>query len=166
MKIKIFLASSIVEFKEVRNEIGALVRRVQDILINDDIRVNLFICEYYDSSLSVRGRKQDDYMDELVKSDIFLMLVGKKLGDYTKEEFNKANECKNIQKEIIFIKNDAVDDSVISFKSEVHNNKNTKVYLDKSIEEVKQIILNSISLKLGNVNLVYENGIVKNKDSK
>ena len=41
------------------------------------------------------------------------------------------------------------------------SNKNTKVYLDKSIDTVKQIILDSISLKLGNISLVYENGIVK-----
>ena len=88
--IKIFLASSINEFKNERNEIGDLVRKIQDKLIDENIRIKLFECEFFDNSISMLGRKQNDYNKEIKNADIFIMIIGKRLGDYTKEEYNVA----------------------------------------------------------------------------
>ena len=57
-KLKIFLASSIVELKEERNEIGDFIRRIQDELIDMDYRIQLFECEFFDNSIALT-RKQD-----------------------------------------------------------------------------------------------------------
>ena len=76
-KIKIFLASSIREFEKERIAIGDIVRQIQNRIIDDGIRLDLFMCEFADNSMS-NGRMQERYNDELRKSDIFIMLIGKK----------------------------------------------------------------------------------------
>ncbi len=163
MHIKLFLASSIIEFENYRNEIGALIRRVQDIVIESDIRIHLFVCEYCDSSLSSRDSKQEDYMEELRTSDIFVMLIGKKLGNYTRKEYLESLKCPNIKREIIFLNEKNIDNSVTAFQEEIKNQKDIYTYYKKEKEEAKQIILDSISSKI-NMNLLYENGKVIIKD--
>ena len=88
-KYQIFLASSINEFKDERNEIGDLIRKIQDILIDYEIKIKLFECEFFDNTIAL-GRKQGEYNEQIKKSQSFIMLVGSKLGQYTLEEYNIA----------------------------------------------------------------------------
>lgn len=125
--IKIFLASSINEFKDERNEIGDLIRRIQDKLIDKNIRIKLFECEFFDNSISNLGRKQNDYNEENKTSDIFIMLIGKRLGNYTKEEYEVASKSKKPQLNIVF-KNVESDISVSSFKQEIISKSNINIY--------------------------------------
>lgn len=161
MHINMFLASSIIEFEDFRCEIGAFVRRIQDQLIDDGIRVHLFVCEYCDSSVSARGRKQDDYMEELKKSDIFLMLIGKKLGRYTEEEYDKACQCSQIVKKIVFLENKNIDNTVVKFQNKVKEDSHTFIYHTSDVDEIKNMILDSVCKKLDGIQLVYDNGKIK-----
>ena len=54
-KVKIFLASSIVEFKKERNLIGDVVRKLQDEWIEKEIRIKLFECEFFENNLVLGG---------------------------------------------------------------------------------------------------------------
>ena len=85
-EIKIFLASSINEFEKERNKIGDLVRRMQDELLEKGIRINLFECEFEDNAM-VKGRKQEQYNQKLRESDIMILLIGNRAGQFTVEEY-------------------------------------------------------------------------------
>lgn len=138
-KIKIFLASSIVEFKDIRHKIGEYVLEYNNKILDQEIKIKLFECEYYDSSISVLNRKQDEYMEILKESDIFVMFVGKKLGNYTKEEYELAKK-ENIQRNIFFFKSKDIDSSVIDFKKELINDHNAKIYEINIVQEIKDIL--------------------------
>jgi hypothetical protein len=62
---------------------------MENILIDHDIRLRMFRCEYADNSLADE-RKQNEFLREIDDSDIFLILAGKKLGAYTLEEYQYA----------------------------------------------------------------------------
>ena len=74
-KIKIFLASSIREFQKERIAIGDLFRQIQNDVIDLGIRLDLFMCEFEDNSMSL-GRMQERYNDKLKESNVFIMLIG------------------------------------------------------------------------------------------
>ncbi len=75
-KFQLFLASSINEFKNERTEIGNFFRKVENELIDYDIRTSLFECEFCDNSIE-NGRMQEKYNEVIRISDVFIMLVGK-----------------------------------------------------------------------------------------
>lgn len=137
-RIKIFLASSINEFKDERNEIGDLIRKIQDILIDYDVRIKLFECEFADNNISL-GRKQQEYNEQIKDSNIFLMLVGKTIGQYTLEEFNIAKQ-NNIKEIIVIFSNAEHDEKVKELKQEIKNVENVKEYEITSIKELNDII--------------------------
>ncbi len=150
-EIKIFLASSINEFETERNKIGDLVRRMQDDLLEKGIRINLFECEFEDNSM-VKGRKQEQYNQKLRESDVMILLIGKRAGEYTVEEYDVSKEVKGIRRFIFFKKCDA-DDSVAKFREKLGNDvlnggfKNKIKEYDEEEElynKVKEIINNSI----------------------
>ena len=62
-KLKVFLASSISEFKDLRNEIGDLVRVLQNRLIDENVIIDLFECEFADNTM-VMERMQETYNNE------------------------------------------------------------------------------------------------------
>lgn len=127
-KLKIFLASSIVEFKEERNEIGDFIRRIQDELIEWDYRIQLFECEFFDNSIALT-RKQDEYNEEIKKSDVFIMLVGSRLGNYTFEEFKIAKNISSIDINIIFKTHlEHIDETVTDFKRLIQNEERVAQY--------------------------------------
>ena len=153
---QIFLASSINEFKEERNEIGDFIRRIQDVLIDYDTKIKLFECEFHDNSIGL-GRKQEEYNKEIGKSQIFLMLIGKRVGQYTLEEYNVAIQSKVPNIWVLFKKVD-IDESVQEFKE--------KLTQDVSIGEfenaiqLKFWIAESIKNIIGDSMKVQEDGIV------
>lgn len=152
-EIKIFLASSINEFENERNKIGDLVRKMQNELLEKGIRINLFECEFEDNAM-VKGRKQEQYNQKLRESDIMILLVGNRVGEFTAEEYEVSKETKEI-KRFIFFKNCEADDSVAKFReklgADVYNSgfKNKiKEYDDeeKLYDEVKKIIIDNVSI--------------------
>ncbi len=144
-KIKIFLASSIVEFKNIRNLVGDTIRQIQNKLIDDGIRLDLFMCEYANNTMS-KGRMQERYNDELRKSDIFIMIIGKKVGEFTIEEYEVSKEINAIKRYILF-QNIESDNTVFEFKKNLENDKqkgieHTIILFKK--EELSSIVKNII----------------------
>ena len=150
-KLKIFLASSIVELKEERNEIGDFIRRIQDELIDMDYRIQLFECEFFDNSIALT-RKQDEYNDEIEKSDIFVMLVGSKLGNYTFEEFKIAKSISSIEINVIF-KNylEHIDETVSNFKRLIQNEERVNQYEYTDLPGLKYAIAQIIAKKISDL---------------
>lgn len=135
---QIFLASSINEFKDHRNEIGDFIRKIQDVLVDYDIKIKLFECEFHDNSIGI-GRKQDEYDEEIKKSQVFIMLIGKRLGEYTLEEYRIAME-NNIPQIHILYEDIEHDESVLSFKSQISKKAKTSKF--KTQEEINYYIAN------------------------
>lgn len=84
--IKVFIASSIVEFADVRDDIENFLWRLR---AERGLDVAPVRCETADPSMSVT-RKEDDYCGLIRDSDICLFLFDKKLGAYSLEEYEFA----------------------------------------------------------------------------
>lgn len=90
MKIlKIFLASSVVEFKNERQELAAFVNTLNKICVRKDLYLEMKLCEDISSAVAME-RKQNEYNECIRRSDYLLMLFGKSAGKYTIEEFDVA----------------------------------------------------------------------------
>ena len=87
--IHIFLGSSLDELRLDREEMGNYVRKLNDVYIDRGIYIKLYECEYENAAM-VKGRKQEEYNEEIRLSDIFLVLFYNKAGQYTIEEFREA----------------------------------------------------------------------------
>lgn len=93
--INIFLASSLEDASETNNlridrlEISDFIRSLNDRYLNRSVYFRLFRCENEDIAM-VNTRKQDEYNEHIKESDIFMVLFLKKVGAYTKEEFETA----------------------------------------------------------------------------
>ena len=90
-KIKIFLGSSISEEKLQidRVYIGDFIRQLNDTYIDSGIYFSLVKCEDYDNALATGG-KQREYDREIRESELVFFLFFKKVGDYTRHEFDIA----------------------------------------------------------------------------
>ena len=64
---------------------------MENALIDHGVSLRMFVCEYADNAIA-DGRKQDDFSREIDDCDIFLILVGKRLGAFTLEEYDYALE--------------------------------------------------------------------------
>ena len=91
-RIKIFLASSIKEFENERLALKNFNRQMENALIDHGISLRMFVCEYADNAIA-DGRKQDDFSREIDDCDVFLVLVGKRMGAFTLEEYEYALEA-------------------------------------------------------------------------
>lgn len=87
--IKIFLASSIVEFDRERVELQTYIARLNKEYIPRGIYFDLEVCENVTNALAVT-RKQDEYNDIIRASRYVYLLVGEKIGQFTEEEFDVA----------------------------------------------------------------------------
>ena len=87
--IHIFLGSSLDELCLDREEMGNYVRKLNDVYIDRGVYIKLYECEYENAAM-VKGRKQEEYNEEIRQSDIFLVLFYNKAGQYTIEEFREA----------------------------------------------------------------------------
>lgn len=94
--IKIFLASSIKEFENERMSFTIYLTKLNKIF-EEQYHTSIipFICETADSSYSREDTKQDEYNKEMAQSDMVIFLIGKRLGQYTREEFEFA--CKTFK---------------------------------------------------------------------
>lgn len=89
--IKIFLASSIVEFEKERRQLGDFVRSLNDTYVKRGIYFELIMCEDLTNSLAAE-RKQQEYNQSIRESQYFYVLFGRNAGAYTVEEFDVALE--------------------------------------------------------------------------
>lgn len=89
---QIFIASSS-ELRIERMELVDLIQDLEDELTDKGIKLKPMKWEYMDSSMRER-RKEDEYLDELRKSEICIVLFWRSLGEYTVEELDIAVEEK------------------------------------------------------------------------
>lgn len=89
-EISVFLASS-GKLSQERAEVETLISRMNDALVHKGIYLKLRIWEKISSTFAV-GRKQDEFNNEVFKSDIFICLVHDRIGQFSKEEFDCAYE--------------------------------------------------------------------------
>lgn len=90
MEIKFFLASSIEEFEFDRLVIGDYFNQLNNIFHGRGIYCSLIKCEHYEKSTFNKDGKQNELDNDIRNSDIVFFLFYKKVGDYTKHEFEIA----------------------------------------------------------------------------
>lgn len=86
--IKLFIASSS-EMKTERLEIIDLLVDLNDEYEDSEIKFEPVVWEFMDSSMR-ETRKEDDYLIEMVKCQICIVMFWRTLGEYTVEEFEVA----------------------------------------------------------------------------
>ena len=90
-QIKIFLASSICEFAQERQELKGYISALNDIYVERGVYFKLILCENLGNALSSE-RKQEEYNQEIRDSQFFYVILGSEAGDYTREEFEVARK--------------------------------------------------------------------------
>ncbi len=91
-KIKIFLASSITDLRFDRLEVGDFIRQLNDIYFDRGVQFSLIKCDDYDNAIAADG-KQSEFDREIRDSELCFFLFFKKVGDYTRHEFEVALEA-------------------------------------------------------------------------
>lgn len=123
---KIFVASS-AELKRERMELVDLMQDMNDILVENSIKLKPVLWEYMDSSMRVE-RKEDEYLAKLRECEVCIVLFWQILGEYTVEELDVAvKEMRSVRcpKEVhVLFKEPAenVSEELISFKENLYNN--------------------------------------------
>ena len=104
--VKLFLASGNA-LKKDRDEIMLFLANKNQFLVKHGIFLELVRWEFLSSSFS-ETRKQDDFNKELEESEIFTCLIFDRIGQYTKEKFDKAyqnyKQGKNPRKFYLYFK--------------------------------------------------------------
>ena len=90
-KIKIFLASS-GELAHERKEVELFIGKENKKYIDENLFLDLVIWEDLKQSFSGE-RIQDYFNEEMLKCEIVVVLIFTKVGEFTKEEFDKAYEA-------------------------------------------------------------------------
>lgn len=124
MEIKAFLASSINEFQSQRNEIASFVVGLNNIIINQQLFLDLEVCEEMDSSIALGG-KQNEYNEFIKDCHFVIFLFGEKIGQYTMEEFDIALYTYRQKGNPIlfpFFRGGNVDNDVKLVKDQIDNN--------------------------------------------
>lgn len=117
-EVSIFLASSIDEFKYERIDLGDFIRKITDQTIEQDIYLKFSVCEDMSNSVS-KVRKQEEYNQEIRKSDFFYVIFGKKAGGYTVEELDVAvQQFKKTEKPSVYVYTQKSNDNMIISEKE------------------------------------------------
>ena len=96
--VKVFIASSS-EMRTERLELIDLLVDLNDEYEKADIKFEPVVWEFMDSSMR-ESRKEDDYLREMVKCQIVIVMFWRTLGEYTLEEFEVAIKEMQANKEI------------------------------------------------------------------
>ena len=117
---RIFLASSITEFKELRNQIQDWFVKFLTITQKKSYYVKFNMSSSFSESITKDGT-QKKYNNLIIWSDLFVLLVGNKIGDISKEEFNLALDnyiIKDLPNIIVLFRDgDIIDEDVNNFKA-------------------------------------------------
>lgn len=174
--INIFLASSIDEFKNERNEIQCFINDVaEDFRDRYDTDIRVQRCEKVDPRY-VKGRSQDEFNELIKNSEMCIFLFFTKAGEYTIEEFEvarKAFESSENGKPKIYtyfktIDNISIEKSVTDFMSELDKNLKHFYQTFSHIDTVKlRILLNLKIQEMDFVSVEFDNGkcIVDGKET-
>jgi tetratricopeptide (TPR) repeat protein len=132
---KIFLASS-GELKEKREKIALFISQENKILVKQDVFMELVVWE--ELLHSFRGERTQDYFnEEMLKCDILIALFYKKVGQFTKEEFDIAyknlKDGRNPKHMFVFFKEANIT------MSKITEDVMDVVKLKKGIEQAEQI---------------------------
>lgn len=134
-KIKIFFASSIIEFENERKELYVFVENLsRKFRKKYNIDIEPFICENNSFSVTKEERMQTVYNSEIQKSDIVCFIFFTDAGKFTSEEFDVAyKQMQETDKPhiLVFLKERSAGDSI---------NKSLKKILDKIGNEKGQYI--------------------------
>lgn len=133
-KIKIFLASS-GELKTEREEIERFINKENNNLVDNHVFLQLVIWE--DLCHSFHGERiQDHFNEEMLQCEIVIALIFTKVGEFTKEEFDKAYESfkakQNPKHLYVYFKKASIDSFEIT-ESFMH-----VLALKKEIEKAQQ----------------------------
>jgi len=133
--INIFLASSIVELDYERQAIGNFVRALNDIYSPKGIYFKLHMCEDMSEALTL-GRKQDEYNEIARSCDYFFMLLHRKAGRFTIEEFDQALASFKRNKE----EGNVLAPMIVAFVKPVAGDESEEVqrFLDRYCGELQQ----------------------------
>lgn len=133
--VNIFLASSIVEFDYERQAIGNFIRSLNDMYYPKGIYFKLHMCEDMSEAIS-QDRKQNEYNEKARSCDYFFMLVHRKAGKFTLEEFEEALSA--------YVKNKQEKNEdkplIIAFVKPLSDEEETEVqaFLDRYCTELQQ----------------------------
>lgn len=165
--IKIFFASSIIEFEKERIELYAFIENVaRKFRKKYNIDIEPFICENNSYSISKEERMQIVYNSEIQKSDIVCFLFFTNAGKFTSEEFDVAYaQMQETDKPhiLVFLQERSADDSISeSLKKildKISNEKGQYIGEFSHIDTIKSRILQEIhSLDLDFVTMRTSNG--------
>jgi len=167
-RVKIFLASSIEDLKDDRIIIGDYFRQINEIYFDLDVHFSLIKCEDYDDSI-VSGGKQSRYDEEIRESELCFFLFYRKVGEYTKHEFEVALEAfKGVKKPkiVTYFKDitsaSEVGEDVTSFMRMLDNELHHYYSSYSHIDTLKLGILMQIKLmKLDSATLSLEDDRIK-----
>ena len=149
--IKIFLASSIVEFANERMAIENFIRNISDKFEeNYDVKIQPLLCENFDDAYS-KIRKQEEYNEKIRNSDLCFFIFFTKAGEYTREEFEVARKkFEETGKPKIYtyfkvIKDETAEQSLYDFMNELDKKFGHYYGTFEHIDTVKMRILLSLS---------------------
>lgn len=87
--VRVFVASSLEEFQADRAEIARQITELNNLSVRKGLFFELIMCEDTDDFVAM-GRKQDEYNDDIRKSQLVFFLFLSKAGQFTLEEFDVA----------------------------------------------------------------------------
>ncbi len=90
--VKIFIASSVNEFRADRDALGLFISEINDKFRHRGIYCELKMCEKEDQAMSLLGRKQREYNKIIEECDAVFVLFHKKAGRDTLEELRHAHD--------------------------------------------------------------------------
>ncbi len=140
----IFIASSS-EMKTERLELIDLLVDLNDEYENEGIKFEPVVWEFMDSSMR-ESRKEDDYLREMVKCQIVIVMFWRTLGEYTLEEFEVAIKEMQANKEIkavyVLIKEpyDWITEDLTMFKNMCNSHHHNITYQFDSIEKLRNLV--------------------------
>lgn len=166
-RIRIFFASSITDLRFDRIEIGNFFRQLNDVYIESGVYFELAMCEDYDNGVALEGKQSE--LDKLIcDSELVFFVFFKKVGEYTKHEFEIALEnfksCKR-PKIVTYFKTVDDADEAVQDVSDFMNMLDTELRhyynIYKEIDTLKLGMLMQIKLmRLDNSELSIEGGKV------
>lgn len=149
--IKIFLASSVVEFQKERQELMAFVNRLNNICVKKGVYFELEICEGLSNAVAAK-RKQNEYNEYIRNSEYFFLLFGRSAGTYTIEEYDVAMDqfkAKGAPKIYIYFKQlpqgEKEEKSVSDFRERIEKESEMVSGRFACIEDVKRDLLKVLS---------------------
>ena len=142
--VKVFVASSIIDFEEERNCLGGYVRKLNDSIQAIGHKVRLYLCE--DENIN----SQPFYDRNIENSDIFIALIGDRLGEFTRHEILEvADCCERIRKKVLVLTSvkskSLIPDGLLS-TFEIHQiNDNIKINLINLLSDMIEETIQDIS---------------------